>query len=144
MADRGPGSSPPDSSHPAFPESVHNRTFIRLCGQGPDFKSLLPLCKPPTSTTPLPPAFLCFHGCEHLSCFLGDPSTALIPLPLTLVRLPGGSDGKKSACNAGDLGREDPLEKGTATHSGILAWKIPWTEEPRGLQSMELQRVRHD
>ena len=37
------------------------------------------------------------------------------------------------------LGREDPLEKGRATHSSILAWKIPWTEEPYGLQSMGLQ-----
>ena len=37
------------------------------------------------------------------------------------------------------LGREDPLEKQTAIYSGILAWKIPWTEEPGGLQSMELQ-----
>ena len=37
------------------------------------------------------------------------------------------------------LGQEDPLEKGMATHSSILAWKIPWTEEPEGLQSMELQ-----
>ena len=37
------------------------------------------------------------------------------------------------------LGWEDPLEKGTDTHSGILAWRIPWTEEPRGLQFMELQ-----
>ena len=42
------------------------------------------------------------------------------------------------------LGREDPLEKGMATHSSILAWRIPWTEEPGGLQSMGLQRVRHD
>ena len=42
------------------------------------------------------------------------------------------------------LGREYPLEKGMATHSSILAWKIPWTEEPGGLQSMELQRVRLD
>ena len=42
------------------------------------------------------------------------------------------------------LGQEDPLEKGMATHSSILAWKIPWTEEPRGLQSMELQRIGHD
>ena len=41
------------------------------------------------------------------------------------------------------LGREDPLEKGMATHSSILAWRIPWTEEPGGLQSMVLQRVRH-
>ena len=59
----------------------------------------------------------------------------------------GGSDGKESACNAGDpglipgLGRS--LEKGMATHSSVLAWRIPWTEEPGRLQSMESQRVRH-
>ena len=42
------------------------------------------------------------------------------------------------------LNWEDPLEKEMATPSSILAWKIPWTEEPGGLQSMGLQRVRHD
>ena len=42
------------------------------------------------------------------------------------------------------LGREDPPEKGMTTHSSILAWKIPWTEEPVGLQSMVSQRTRHD
>jgi len=42
------------------------------------------------------------------------------------------------------LGWEDPLEKGMATHSNILAWKIPWMEEPGGLQSMGSKRVRHD
>ena len=42
------------------------------------------------------------------------------------------------------LGWEDPLEKRMATHSSILAWRIPWTEEPGGLQSMGSQRVRHD
>ena len=42
------------------------------------------------------------------------------------------------------LGQEDPLEKEMATHSSTLAGKIPWTEEPGGLQSMGLQRVRHD
>ena len=42
------------------------------------------------------------------------------------------------------LGQEDPLEEGMATHSSILAWKIPWTEEPSGLQSMRSQRVGHD
>ena len=61
---------------------------------------------------------------------------------------PGGSEDKESICNAGDLGlipvTEDPLQKGMATHSSILAWKIPWTEEPGGLQSMGPQRVRHD
>ena len=42
------------------------------------------------------------------------------------------------------LGQEDPLEKETATHSSILAWRIPWTEEPGGLWSVGSQRVRHD
>ena len=42
------------------------------------------------------------------------------------------------------LGREDPLEKGMATHYSILAWKIPWTEEPGGLQSVGLRRVGHN
>ena len=42
------------------------------------------------------------------------------------------------------LGQEDPLEKGMATHSSILAWRIPWTEEPGGLQSVGSQRVSHD
>ena len=41
------------------------------------------------------------------------------------------------------LGQEDPLEKETATHSHILAWRIPWAEEPDRLQSIELQRVEH-
>ena len=42
------------------------------------------------------------------------------------------------------LGGEDPLEEEMATHSSILAWRIPWTEEPNGLQSRGLQRVGHD
>ena len=61
---------------------------------------------------------------------------------------PASSDSKESACNEGDLGSipgsEEPLEKGMATYSSILAWRIPWTEEPGGLQSMGLQRVGHD
>ena len=55
--------------------------------------------------------------------------------------------GKESACNAGDaelwvrsLDWEDPLEEGVATHSSILAWRIPWTEEPGRLQSMGSQK----
>ena len=56
----------------------------------------------------------------------------------------GGSDSKEPACNVGDLSQEDPLEKEMATHCSILAWRIPWTEELGGLQSMALQRVKHD
>ena len=44
----------------------------------------------------------------------------------------------------GSLGQEDPLEKEMATHSRILAWRIPWTEEPGRLQSMGSHRIRHD
>ena len=61
---------------------------------------------------------------------------------------PGGSNGKESACNAETWVRslrwEDALEKGMATHSSILTWRIPWTEKPGGLQTMRLQRAGHD
>ena len=60
---------------------------------------------------------------------------------------PGGSDSKESAFNAGNtgssLGREDHLEKGMASHSSILTWRIPWAEKPGRLESMELQTVGH-
>ena len=61
---------------------------------------------------------------------------------------PGGTSGKELPASTGDirdigsiLGREDPLKEGIVTHSSILAWRIPWTEEPVGLQSMGSQRV---
>ena len=67
---------------------------------------------------------------------------------------PDSSVGKEFTCNAGDpgsipglgrsLGWEDPLEKETAAHSSILAWKILWTSEPDRLQSTGPQRVGHD
>ena len=59
------------------------------------------------------------------------------------LRLPWWLRGKESACEAGDLstipGTPEPLEKEMATHSSILAWRIPWTEEPGRLQSMGSQ-----
>ena len=65
-----------------------------------------------------------------------------------IMSFPGGSEVKASACNVGDLGlipgSGRHLEKEMATHSSILAWRIPWTEEPGGLQSTGSQRVRHD
>ena len=64
------------------------------------------------------------------------------------MNFPGGSDSKHFACNAGGqglmCGSGRSLEKGMATHSNILPWRIPWTEEPGKLQLMGLQRVRHD
>jgi len=65
--------------------------------------------------------------------------------------LPWWLRGKEATCSVGAaedissiLASEDSLEKGMATHSSILAWRIPWTEEPGGLWSMRLQRLRHD
>ena len=57
----------------------------------------------------------------------------------TVKRLPTMRETRVQA-----LGQEDLLEKGMATHSSILAWKIPWTQKPGRVQSMGLQRVRHD
>ena len=65
-----------------------------------------------------------------------------------ITGLPCGSDGKEYSCSVGDLGlisgSERILEKGMVTHSSILARRIPWTEEPGGLQSMGSERVGHD
>ena len=89
-----------------------------------------------------------FHHCKRNSTPISHHS--LIPLLpiyflflnfnlfLTALGFPGGSAGKESTCNAGDLGWEDTPAKGTATHSSILAWRIPWT-----IWSMGSQRVRH-
>ena len=61
---------------------------------------------------------------------------------------PGGSDGKEYAGSAGDPGSipgsRRSLEEKMATHSSILAWRIPWTEEAGGVQAVRLQRVGHD
>ena len=74
--------------------------------------------------------------------------TLLLPTAAVTRGLPGGSDGKESACNAGDQGSipawgRSPGE-GNGTHSSILAWRTPWSEETGGLQSMGSQKVRHD
>ena len=67
---------------------------------------------------------------------------------LALTGLPWRLSGKENACNAGDLGLipglGKPLEEGMTTHSSALAWRIPRTGEPGGLQSMKSQRVGQD
>ena len=64
-------------------------------------------------------------------------------MALVVKNLPANSGDERDVV-VRPLGWEDPLEERMATHSSILAWKIPWTEEPGELQSMGLQRVRHD
>ena len=76
------------------------------------------------------------HGVELTQCSEGESG------------FPGCSEGTEFGCNAGDPGSIPgwgrSLEKGMATYSSILAWRIPWTEEPGELQSIQLERVRHD
>ena len=71
----------------------------------------------------------------------------MLPTPVFLG-FPGGSAGKESTCKAGDLSSSPGLgrflEKGMATHSSILVWRIPLTEKPGRLQSVGSQRVGHD
>ena len=86
--------------------------------------------------------------CTTRSCYGNLSSIALYKTRLAfvvflwIVIFVGGSDGKASAHDEGDLGQEDPLEKEMATHSSILAWKIPWMEESCGLQSMGVAKSR--
>ena len=84
----------------------------------------------------------------------GFPSSAMVKTPPVNagyardVDFPGGSDGKASAYNAGDLGLIPGSERSPGEENGnplqFLAWKIPWMKEPGRLQSMGSQRVRHD
>ena len=79
-----------------------------------------------------------------------EPRTSVFDITGHNWGFPGGSDAKESDLLTMQetwvwyLGWEDPLEKAMATHANILAWKISWTEEPGGLQSMGSQRVGHD
>ena len=76
----------------------------------------------------------------NIVALISGKKTLHIGGPLQFKGFPGGSDGKESTCSAGDKcsipGWEDPLKKGMATHSSILAWRILWTEELGRLQSM--------
>ena len=63
-------------------------------------------------------------------------------MALVVTNLPANAGGIRDAGST--LGLEDPLEEGVATHSSVLAWRISWTEEPGGLQSMGSQGIRHD
>ena len=63
-------------------------------------------------------------------------------MALVVKNLPANTGDIRDAVPS--LGREDPLEEEMATHSSILAWRIPWTKEPSGLQSMGSQRLRYD
>ena len=91
------------------------------------------------------PQLLYFLSISH---FLGLIISNYSLIQSNIQGFPGGSYGKESACDAGDSGSIPgsgrSLEKGMATHSSILPWRIPWTEEPGMLQSMRLQRVGRD
>ena len=107
----------------------------------------------------LPPVSFCLSTtcglCRPLlAWFLSACLVVALRLPLEISRgFPRGASGKEPTCQCRrfkghewvrSLGWEDPLKEGRSTHPSILAWRIPRTEEPGGLQSMGLQRVEHD
>ena len=88
---------------------------------------------------------------EALRFFISSPTSSSLPFHCLLLSWTSQvvASGKESICQHRRCGfdpwvKEDPLEKETATHSSILAWRILWTEEPGGLQCMGLQRLGHD
>ena len=107
------------------------------------FYGLILWLLPPTTT------YSAWQATVHGVTRVGRDLTTKSP-PLPIQGLPRWHSGKKSTSVQGmqktwvwSLGQEDPLEEEMATCSSILAWKIPWTEEHGGLQSMGSQRVRH-
>ena len=103
--------------------------------------SHLILCRPLLLLPQIPPSIRVFSN-ESILCMRWPKywSFSFSISPSIYTSFPGGSGGKESACHAGDPGSipgwKDSLEKGMATHSSNLTWRIPWTEEPGGLQSM--------
>ena len=98
-----------------------------------------------------------YHTSLYLTCTISlfrrdvEKLTQITVIHVLILGFPSDSEVKKPPVKqetqetwVRSLAREDPLEEGMATHSNILAWRIPWTEEPGGLQSMGSQRVRHD
>ena len=82
---------------------------------------------------------------EELHWLFGFLLLAYVTVQSKWLGFSDSSNGNESACNVGDWGsREDAPEKGMPTHSSILAWRIPWAEEPDGLQPMGSQRAGRD
>jgi len=97
---------------------------VRLCHASPPYYSL-PILHP-----------------HHYRISVLIPNVGATSVAQTVKNLPAVWETQETWARS--LGQEDPLEKEVATHSSILAWRIPWTEEPGGLQSMESHRARHD
>ena len=113
---------------------------LRPLPYGSPISPSIVLCPTPTLSFVPPYKNLCYYIKSTWIIQASLPSSKYLIQNNLSRDFPGGSDSKESPCNAGDLGsilsQEDPLEEGMATHSSILAWRIPWTEESVRLQSM--------
>ena len=126
------------------------RTVSFVCFNLPSSYSLLSDQWQPLEKQKQNPTFPVLYGAKtglnHF--YISFPRNSHYYLIYLRKDFPGGSEGKESACNAEDLSsipeKRSPLEKVMATHSSILAWRIPWKEQTGGLQSMGSQRVAHD
>ena len=87
---------------------------------------------------------MCTHFCQGMwTCFLPSPCYLHLSLASLVAQTVKNPPAMQETWVT-SLGQENPLEKGMATHSSILAWRVPWTEKPGELQSMALQRVSHN
>ena len=141
--------------HPAISSTV---VPFSSCPQSLPASGSFPISQPLFKNIPLTFSFLtpygqvkptqsAQHSGEHINSAQKTLMNWWINYLICSLKFPGGSDGKESACNSGDPGLipesgRSP-EKEMVTQSSILAWKIPWTEEPGQLQSMHC-KVRHD
>ena len=105
-----------------------------------DYNRIRLFIKDALSPVPSAPSPVLINGLVQF-IFIKVRPESIREVKLCIAKLPGQETQKAWAWS---LGQEGPLEEERATHSNILAWKIPWTEEPSGLQYMECTRVRHD
>ena len=155
------GYTPRGSKESDTTERLHFLAHTHVHWVGAAIQPSHPLPPPSPAVNLSQPSFSAFSFSQHQTCVAGLlccrqilyhlMGKTIIRLTITNVGFLRGDNSKKiclpmqetQETRVGFLGREDPLEKGKATHSSILAWRIPWTEELGG-QSMRLQRVRHD
>ena len=128
------------------PEELKRLLDLELRDAGEPHHRLLERCQDiirySVKTSKSSPPFICAADSSSISFSMRLSHSRGVPGGSAVKNLPAVQETQEMWARS--LGREDPLEEGMATHSSTLAWRIPWTEEPGGLQYMGSQTIRHD